>query len=134
MNLSDVMTEVATQLDTIDGLRVFDWPVGTAVPPFGFVDYPTTYTFDGAYARGMDRLNLPVVVAVSKVGDRLAKDRLGQYVDGSGSKSVKAVLEAGTYTAFDSLRVQSVEFDVYQLGDAKYLAATFDLDIAGSGS
>lgn len=134
MNLSDVMTEVAEQLDTIAGLRVFDWPVGSAVPPFAFVDYPTSYGFDKGYARGMDQLNLPVVVAVAKVGDRTAKDRLGQYVDGSGSKSVKAVLEAGTYTSFDSLRVQSVEFDVYQLGDSKYLAATFDIDVAGQGS
>jgi hypothetical protein len=54
-------------------------------------------------------------------------------VNPSGASSVKQVLESGTYTAFDELRVTSVEFDVVSIANTDYLAAMFDLDITGSG-
>lgn len=39
-----------------------------------------------------------------------------------------------TGAAFDSLRVTGIEFDVVQIGQNDYLAATFMLDITGPGS
>jgi hypothetical protein len=56
------------------------------------------------------------------------------YCAGSGASSIKAVLEAGTYTAFDTVRVARVEFDVLTIGGTDYLAALFDLDIIGDGA
>lgn len=134
MNLDDVMDELATRIDTVAGLRVFAWPPGTATPPAAIVGYPTNYTYDETYKRGMDRMNLPVVVLVGRPTDRSTRDAISQYVAGSGSASLKAVIESGTYTAFHTVRVVSVDFDVYQLGGVDYLAGIFDLDIAGSGS
>lgn len=134
MDLADVMDEVASRLDTITGLRCFAYPPGTVNPPAAVVSYPDTYTYDETYGRGSDRLSLPVVVVVGKVSDRSARDQIGAYVDGSGARSVKAVLESGTYTAFDELRVVSVEFDVVTIGGTDYMAALFTLDILGSGS
>lgn len=134
MNLADVMDEVATRLDTISGLRVFAYPPDRVEPPSAIVSYPGTYTYDETYGRGMDRMTLPVVVVVGKVSQRSARDALGAYVDGSGASSVKAVLESGTYTELDSLRVMSVEFDVVTIAGTDYVAALFDVDIAGSGS
>lgn len=134
MNLADVMDEIATQLDTITGLRVFAYPPGTVTPPAAVVAYPTAYAFDATYGRGMDRISLPVVVLVGRPTDRPTRDLMGAYVDGAGASSIKAVLEAGTYTAFDSLRVTGVELDTYEQGAVTYLAAIFDIDIAGSGS
>jgi hypothetical protein len=49
------------------------------------------------------------------------------------SSSLKVVLETATYTEFDTLRVESVEFDTIRMGGIDYLAATFTLDIAGNG-
>lgn len=92
MNLADVMQELADQLDTIAGLRVYAYPPASVQPPAAVVTYPDTYTFDETYRRGMDRLELPVVLMVGKVSDRASRDRLGRYVDGSG-----------TVTAFDSV-------------------------------
>lgn len=134
MNLADVMQAVSDRLDTIDGLRCFAYPPGTVSPPAAVVSYPDTYTYDETYGRGMDRLKLPVVVVVGKVSDRSARNQLGAYVDGSGAASVKAVLESGTYTAFDSVRVESVEFDVVTIAGTDYMAGLFTLDIAGSGA
>jgi hypothetical protein len=135
MNLADVMDEVGTRLDTITGLRVHAFPPDRLSPPAGWVGYPEGYEFDKTYGRGMDRINnLPAVVAVAKVNDRGARDLVGQYVNGSGAKSVKAVLESGTYTAFHTIRVASVNFDVLTVAGDDYLAALFMIDIAGQGS
>ena len=134
MNLADVMDEVAAALGTITGLRVHAHPPGQVHPPAAVVSYPETYTFDGTYGRGMDRLTLPVVVVVGKASDRGARDALAAYADGSGARSVKAVVEAGTYTACDTAVVTGAEFDVVTIGGQDYLAALFTVDITGQGS
>jgi len=135
MNLADVMDEVAAQLDTIAGLRVFAFPPDSLSPPAAWLAYPSDYTFDATYGRGADEINnLGVVVVVGKVSDRSSRDQVGAYADGSGAKSVKAVVEAGTHTAFDVVRVTGVTFDVVNRGGNDYLAALFMLDIIGPGS
>lgn len=134
MNLASVMDEVATKLGTITGLRVFAYPPPAVTPPAAVVSYPDSYTYDETYGRGMDRLMLPVVVVVGKATDRTARDAIATYVNGSGTGSVKAGLETGPYTAFHTLRVVSVEFDVVTIAGTEYLAGLFDLDITGQGS
>jgi hypothetical protein len=133
VDLGDVMDAVATQLDTITGLRCFAYPPDSITPPAAIVSYPEELTFDATYDRGADTMTLPVIVAVGKVHDRTTRDLVAAYVDGSGASSIKAVLEAGTYTAFDTVRVVRAEFDVVRIGAADYLAALFDLDIIGDG-
>lgn len=133
MNLADVMDEIATKLSTIPNLRVFPYPPDSLQPPAAVVAYPETYTFDQTYVRGMDRLTVPVVIVEGKPTDRSSRDRLAEYCDGSGPRSVKAALESGDYSAFDSLRVMSIEFDVVTIAGTDYLAALFDLDVSGSG-
>jgi len=134
MNLADVMDEVGDLIDTIQGLRVFRHPPSTVTPPAAIVTYPETYTYDETFGRGSDRMDLRVVLLVGKVSDRSARDRIGAYVDGSGPRSIKAVLEADEYTAFDSARVRDVEFDIVAMARVEYLAATLTIDIIGPGS
>lgn len=134
MNLGDVMDEISTRLDTIAGLRCFAWPNPSVAPPAAVVLYPEEYIFDATYGRGLDRLSLPVVVVVGKVSERSTRDALAAYVNGSGASSVKAVLESGTYTAFDFVRVAAVDFGERTIAGTPYQGAQFTLDIAGSGS
>lgn len=134
MNLGDVMDAVSARLDTISGLRCFAYPPYKVTPPAAIVSYPDSYLFDATYGRGMDRLALPVVLVVGKVSDRASRDELAAYCDGSGVRSVKQVLEGGTYTAFHVIAVRGIEFDVVRIAETDYMAATFELDIAGPGS
>jgi hypothetical protein len=128
------MDEVATQLATISGLRVEKQPPsGTVSPPAAVVSFPEDITFDATYGRGSDRMTLPVVVVVGRVVDRSAKAEMGAYANGSGTRSIKQVVEAGTYTAFDTVRVTGVTFDVIDIAGIGYLGGTFSLDIVGSG-
>lgn len=134
MNLSDVMDEVAARLGAIDGLRVFAYPADDVKPPAGIVLYPEGITFDEAYGRGMDRMTLPVLVVVGKVHDRSAKVLISAYCNGSGPASVKAAVEAGDGASFDTVRVTGIEFPTATIAGTEYIAAMFDLDIAGQGS
>jgi hypothetical protein len=134
MIVEDVMDEVADQLDTIAGLRVFAFPPDSLTPPAAIVSYPDEIVYDATYGRGMDRLTLPVVVVVGRLSDRATKGLLTDYTDGAGGGSIKAVVEAGTYTAFDTVRVTRAEFDAIRIGSTDYLAGMFDLDVAGQGA
>lgn len=133
MNIDTVMTEVAERLGTIAGLRVFDHPVDEVHPPTAIVSLPQI-SFDQTYGRGSDRYAMPVIFVVGKVESRASRNNLAPYVAGSGPKSVKAVLEGFTPVAFDTVRVQGVEFDVMTWGSVEFLTATFLLDIMGSGA
>lgn len=135
MNLGAVMQAVADRLDTITGLRVYAYPPDTVQPPAAVVTYPGTYTYDATYGRGMDRIeDLGVVVLVGNVSDRASRDKIAQWANGSGATSIKAVLESGTYSAFDTIRVTRAVFDIISVAGVEHLAATFTLDIAGQGA
>lgn len=134
MDVADVMSEVGDALDTISGLRVFRYPVDNATPPAAIVSYPENITFDATYGRGMDRMTLPVVVVVGKVWDRSTRDLIAAYAAGSGAESVKAAIDGHTYTACDVVRVTGAEFDVMTIAGTDFIAALFDVDIAGQGS
>jgi hypothetical protein len=134
MNLSDVMDEVAARLSTIEGLRVFAYPADSLSPPAAAVLYPDGITYDETYGRGMDRMTLPVLVVVGKPYDRPTRDLIAAYCDGSGPRSVKAAVEAGDGASFDTVRVTGVEFPTATIAGTEYMAAMFDLDIAGAGS
>jgi hypothetical protein len=127
------MDAISTRLDTIAGLRCFPYPPDSITPPAAIVTYPEELTFDAGYDRGADTMTLPVIVAVGKVHDRNTRNLVDAYCAGSGASSIKAVIESGTYTAFDSVRVTGAEFDIVTIGSADYLAAVFDLDIIGDG-
>jgi hypothetical protein len=134
VNLDDVMDEVAQRLRAIPELRVHAYPADSVTPPAAVVSFPERYDFDQTYGRGSDRMTLPVVVVVARVPDRAARDQLARYCSGVGPSSVKAALETGECLAFDSVRVQAIEFDVVRIADNDYLAASFAVDIFGPGS
>lgn len=134
MNLRDVMLELATQLDTIPELNVSSFPSGSVKPPAAMVLWPLDLTYDMTYGRGSDRMTLQVVVVVGQLDSESTRDELSVYANGSGTRSIKQVLEAGTYTAFDAVRVIGADFGQWQIADTPYMAALFDLDIAGDGA
>jgi hypothetical protein len=128
------MDAIATRLDSISDLRTYAHPPDSITPPVAIVDYPETYEYDATYGRGMDRITLRVWLVLGRPAVAATRDLLAAYADGSGARSVKAVLESGTYTAFDTVRVMSVEFDPVTVGDVVYMSAQFNLDVAGQGA
>lgn len=133
MNLADVMDEIGTALEGIDGLRVFPYWADRITPPAAIVAWPDPVTYDATMGRGADQMTLPLFVLVGRFDARSTRDRLAVYLDGSGDSSVKAVLEAHTWTSCDSVRVASATVDSYTVAAVDYLGAEFSLDIFGTG-
>ncbi|TDB71802.1 hypothetical protein E1211_15235 [Micromonospora sp. 15K316] len=135
MNLDDVAGELGAALRTIDGLNVPEWGVDRVHPPFALIPLPDPITYDTTHGRGSDRIeDWPVLVLVAKPTQPAARRAIAEYADGSGPKSVKAAIEARTYTSCDSVRVATAEFDVVTYAGTDYLAAMFHLDITGKGA
>lgn len=135
MNLEAVAGELALALKTITGLRVPPWGVESISPPAAVIALPERIDYDGTYGRGSDRFpDLGVVVLVGQPEQRASRKAIAAYADGSGAKSVKAKLEAYTYTTCDSVRVAWAEFDTARYAGTDYLAAIFHLDITGKGA
>lgn len=135
MNLTEVGAELKAALEAVSGLRVQLWTANNAQPPYGVVGVPDEVTYDEAYGRGMDRFDrLPVMVVTGRVNDGRAVARAVELTDGSGTGSVKVALEAGAYTTCDVVHVVNAQFDAVTISGVDYIAATFEIDIVGSGS
>lgn len=134
MNIADVMDEIGTALGEIDGLRVHPFPARKITPPAAVVLLPELITFDATYGRGSDTIQLDIVVFVGAASDRASRDLVAAYADGSGASSVKAALEAHTWTSCDDVHAKSCELGAVRSGDAEYLGAIFTLSITGQGT
>jgi hypothetical protein len=129
MDLSAVMDEISDRL-TGSGLRCIAWPAGRITPPGAIVGYPTSLIYDDT--PGTDVVQLPIVIVVGgSATTRASRDTLSRYVRGRGDGSIPALLETGTYTSFDTMRVISVEFDTYSVGSVDHVAAILDTEISG---
>jgi hypothetical protein len=135
MDLEDVSEEIRAALDTITDLRVPDWGVERISPPAAIVALPDRINFDETYGRGKDKYeDLAVVVLVAKPEARVSRKTIAAYVDGSGVKSVKQVLEGYAWTTCESVHVAWCELDASATyAGTPYLAAIFHIDIFGKG-
>lgn len=135
MKLGDVMDEIADAVRSVPSLqgRSYAYPQQAIQPPAAIIPFPSA-TFDMTYQRGSDQVEISVVVLVPGFDMRAARDSLLAYMDGSGDESIKAAVEGHTYTALDSLRVETVEIREYFVSDSAYLAAVFTIDVIGSGT
>jgi hypothetical protein len=133
MDLSDVMAELETRVGTVSGIRTASgWP-GQIQPPTAIVTFPEVIEYDQTYGRGMDRMTLFVVVAVSRADNRAGTDKVSALVKGSGAGSVKAALESGTPTSFHTATVTEANFDTATIAGTSYLTVTFTVEITGTG-
>lgn len=135
MDIGNVMDEIAAALRTVTPkLRVHPYYVTSVTAPAAIVGLPDDYKFDATMGRGTDHAVFPVYVLVGKVNASTARNHLGKYANGSGTGSVKAAIEAHTYTACDTPAVRGAEFGTFTSGGVDYLSATFTIDVHGTGA
>jgi hypothetical protein len=94
VNPTAVRQGLTTALDTITGLRCFDYVPDSLSPPAAVVEpleieYGVSMTSSGIdYYRGF------VLVIVGRMSDRSSQDRLDAYLASSGASSVVAAIES----------------------------------------
>lgn len=137
MNVADVMDELGTHLQAVSGLRVYPYNADKVSAPAAVVTLPDEITYDATFGRGSDSLTLDVYVFVARIDQRTGRDALAAYLDGAGSRSIKAALDNSstiTYTSCDVVRVASAAVEPLTSGGIDYLGVVFSLEITGNGA
>lgn len=132
MTPNGVRAGLGTALDTITGLRVFDYVPDSLSPPAAVVE-PLEVDYDEAMKRGLDVYRAFVLVIVGRMSDRSSQDRLDAYVAGSGASSVKAALEANRTLggACSTLQVTSARPREVVVSGVNMIAYRFEVSIYG---
>jgi len=131
---SEVRDGLKINLQTIDGLRVYDLVPDVIVPPCAIIGQ-LDFTFDLDNARGLDSATVDVMVIVQRFSERTGQDKLDLYLSGSGDYSIKAAIESDRTldSVVDTLRVTAAQSGVYQAADVEYLSYRYQVIIYGDG-
>jgi len=132
MTPNGVRAGLGTALDTITGLRVFDYVPDSLSPPAAVVE-PLEVDYDEAMRRGLDFYRAFILIIVGRMSDRSSQDRLDAYVAGSGASSVKAALEADKSLggACLTLQVTSARPREVVVSGVNMIAYRFEVSIYG---
>lgn len=134
MNIAKVAQEIADRISgRLPEVQCHVSPIRSVTEPAFVMPLPDRIDFDATYQRGADRITYPALMLVSTVADDTTLDRIGQYCDGAGPKSVKQIVESGDYGEFDVIRVVSITFDIVTWGSCDYQSALFEFEIMGQG-
>ena len=131
-DIAAIVSGIATNLATIQGLRVQEQVLDTAPVPVALIGPPSTVAYDEVMARGADNYTFSVRVLVARADARSGQVTLGEYLSGSGARSVKAAIESDPTLggAADTCRVTSATgIGIYPYGDIDYLGADFSLEV-----
>lgn len=138
MRVSDVMNEIGGVLDRIPGLQVFPHPADSITPPTAEVAIPDI-DYDGAFQRGLARMQTRVIVSVSSVFDQAAVENLAKFIDPDDTPhSIHAALYNHTFPdrkwTSCSYALVTDGFGVdHVVNEIPYVAYQFNIDIAGPG-
>jgi len=132
MTVSTVRDNMKTQLSSISGLRIYDTvPDSINVPAavVGMLDF----NFDTSMDRGFDTATLDLILITGRMSERSAQNSLDGYLSGSGSGSIKTVLENNKTLsgACQTLRVTTATSGSLQVGGIDYLAYRFRIEVIG---
>ena len=90
---SQIKDALKTAIQTIPGLRAYDYQPDQVNPPFAFSTLDEI-TYHGAMGAGNIVNRFTVTVVVQRASERTAQDKLDGYLAYSGTQSVRAALEA----------------------------------------
>lgn len=94
MTPTAVRQGLATALDTITGLRCFDY-VPDGIPTPAAIVEPLEITYhEASISSGTNYYRAYILVVVGRMSDRSSQDRIDAYIANTGASSIPAALEA----------------------------------------
>jgi hypothetical protein len=133
---STVRTNLKTALQTITGMRVFDYvPDSTNVPTnnaFAIVGQ-LNMNYDYTLNRGFDSATCNIIVIVGRMSEKDGQARLDGLLASSGSTSIKAAVEADKTLggAVQTLRVVSASPGTITSANIDYLSYQYSVELIG---
>jgi hypothetical protein len=131
--VSQVANGLKTALSNISGLRTFSYQPEQENPPFGYPQL-NSINYHRAYQGGDVLMDWTVFVVVGRYLDRTAHAQLDDYLSFSGSKSVRAAIEADpTLGGVCSTLIVRSGADITSLdaGGAQFLVIQMQVEVHG---
>lgn len=129
--LSQARDGCKARLDTIAGLRGFDYVPGGVTAPAAVV-YPETVTYSTSQGSQTWDATFVVLVLVSLANDRTAQDALDAYLTPSGATSIPAAFAASPtlgglvdYAVITGVR----DYGNILFGDTEFLGARLTIEV-----
>jgi hypothetical protein len=128
--LKGLQAAIGTKLQTIAGLRVYDFPSDRVETPAAVLSLPETpydLTLDGRN----DQWIFPLWILIARADDKASYVEMVDYLEAEGPKSIRAILEADRTLggACDSLIVQSARPLFATVAGTDFLAVEFTLEV-----
>lgn len=136
---SAIRAGLKTRLATITGLHAYAYAEGELRLPAAVVtpEPGAAIRFNGTMGRGSDDLTFRITLLVAKTVADLDQRALDDYLDGSGSKSVLAAIDAGTTLGGVAHYCNVVGVDDYgeiTWAGVQYLGAVFLVEVSARGT
>lgn len=134
MRLDELIEGIAANLAALDGWNVSALPGGPLTAPAIQVQYPSEYSYDATYSRGVDTLVMPVLAVIGLANPRAVLEKVADLTAGDGPGSFKAAVEGapilgGAVTA----HVASVDIRTEDLQGQRLCAIEFTVQLSGPG-
>ena len=130
--ISQVKEGLKNAINSVAGLRAFDYQPDQVNPPFAWPTLDTiTYHQTGMAAGGVV-MNFTVTLVVNRASERTAQDQLDQYMAWDGKKSLRKAIEADRTLGgvCDDLIVTNAEnLTNIDANDTLYLAVDFKVTV-----
>lgn len=132
MTPTGVRQGLATAMDTIAGLRCFDYVPDSLAVPAAVVE-PLEINYDRAMGNGADYYRAFILIIVGRMSDRSSQDRLDAYLPPTGASSIKAAIEADRTLggACSTLTVTGALPREVVVSGVDMIAYRFEVDIYG---
>jgi hypothetical protein len=130
--ISQVKDGLKTAINTVSGLRAFDYQPDQVNPPFAFPTLDTITYHQTGMNNGGVVMNFTITLIVNRAAERTAQDQLDQYMAWDGVKSVRAAIEADRTLGgvCDDLIVTNAEnLTNIDANDTLYLAVDFKVTV-----
>jgi len=95
MLVGDYIDGIAARVNTISGLTVTTDPALAIAPPMAVVT-ESGISYDAAFGRGQDTIDITVMVYISRGDSLTALEESRLYMSGHGGKSIRTALETST--------------------------------------
>ena len=130
--ISQVKEGLKNAINSVAGLRAFDYQPDQVNPPFAWPTLDTiTYHQTGMAAGGVV-MNLTVTLVVNRASERAAQEQLDDYMSWDGKKSLRKAIEADRTLGgvCDDLIVTNAEnLTNIDANDTLYLAVDFKVTV-----
>lgn len=127
-SVSDAADALKAGLRQISGLRVTDYVPDTINAPMAMVMLDEA-TYHRAFRGGDVNFRFTVTVVVGRVSERIAQNRLDDYLSFDGPQSIRQAIETGSHLdgcAFETLMVERAgNIQPITVNDVTYLSVDF---------